>query len=124
MGAPSAKLAALALAALAVAASGCGETERVRAERGTLTMQLTDFRIKPQDIRARAGETTVTIVNRGRLPHNLKVMAGDSTRIGFFTVLPGERESKVRNLTRGRFELICTVANHAELGMRGTLVVR
>jgi plastocyanin len=112
------------LAAGTAGAAGCGGQDRVRAKRGTLTMELTDFRIKPQDIRARTGTATVAIVNRGRLPHNLKVMSGDRTQIGFTTILPGARASKVRDLRRGRYDLICTVANHAELGMHGTLVVR
>jgi plastocyanin len=117
-------LAVLLVGCLAAGAAGCGGEDRVRAKRGTLTMELTDFRIKPQDIRARTGTATVEIVNRGRLPHNLKVMSGDRTQIGFTTILPGARASKVRDLRRGRYDLICTVANHAELGMHGTLLVR
>ena len=124
MALPHAKLAAVAVLLSALALPACGGEDRVRAKRGTLTMELTDFRIKPQDIRARTGSATVEIVNRGRLPHNLKVMSGERTQIGFTTILPGARASKVRELRRGRYDLVCTVANHAELGMYGTLVVR
>ena len=122
MGHPHVKLAAVAAAALTLAA--CGGEDRVRAKPGLLRVELTDFRIKPQDIRIKAGETTVEVVNRGRLPHNFKVLAGEQTRIGFFTMHPGERQAKVRNLTRGTFELVCTVGNHRELGMYGSLRVR
>jgi uncharacterized cupredoxin-like copper-binding protein len=118
---------AAAVTTLALVCAGCGaggDGDRVRAPRGKLTVRLVDFRIEPQEILARRGETTVEVVNAGRLPHNFQVLAGSSTRIGFTTLLPGESASKVRRLTRGTYEILCTVANHRELGMYGTLRVR
>jgi plastocyanin len=122
MGRPHAKLAVALLAGLA-ALPGCGD-DAARAKRGTLALELVDFRIDPQEVRARRGEATVSVVNRGRLPHNLKVMAGERTQIGFTTLLSGARASKVRTLRKGTYKLVCTVGNHEELGMYGTLTVR
>ena len=115
---------AAALVAALLLLAGCGGTDRVRAKPGLLRVVLTDYRLQPQDIRIRPGETTVEVVNRGRLPHNFKVLAGEKTRIGFTTMMPGQRQSKVRTLTRGSFEIVCTVGNHRELGMYGSLRVR
>lgn len=122
MARPHAKLSAVALAA-ALALSACGE-DPARAKRGQLTLTLVDYRISPQDVVARPGGTTIEIRNDGRLPHNLKVMAGEGTMIGFDTIKPGERARKFRRLRRGTYKFVCTVGNHEDLGMFGSLTVR
>jgi plastocyanin len=118
------------LAALA-AASTLGGSAPVRAQGGRLMLTLDDFSIAPQDVSARAGELTVTVVNRGHIGHNLHVRrytrevaspARDVVKIP--TVKPGRSVTRRIRLKPGTYTMYCSVANHEELGMYGKLVVR
>lgn len=104
--------------------SACGGEEPARPRGSIVYITLDDFRIKPQDIRLGAGEYTFKVFNAGRLPHNFKVRAGEQTRVGFSTLLPRRGEAKLRRISRGGYKIVCTIANHEELGMYGTLTVR
>ncbi len=66
----------------------------------------------------------LTLDNQGDLAHNIKVLEGE-TEIGGLPSFPGgeERTTTVRVET-GRYRLVCTVADHEELGMAGELQVR
>jgi plastocyanin len=70
------------------------------------------------------GRITITLDNRGALAHNLKVLHGGRDLGGTPTFQGGRTESGTVELERGRYEMVCTVGNHAELGMVGTLEVR
>jgi plastocyanin len=114
----------LCLAALALA--GCGErstVERVRDGRAEIT--LDDFMIEPQTLRAQAGRITFDVRNSGRIGHNFRVR-GEHNRewVQITTLLPGETRSETVRLPPGDYRTFCSVANHEELGMWGTLVVR
>ena len=114
----------LCLAALALA--GCGEratVERVRDGRAEIT--LDDFMIEPQTLRAEAGRITFNVRNEGRIGHNFRVR-GEHNRewVQITTRLPGETGSQTVRLPPGDYRTFCSVANHEELGMWGTLVVR
>jgi plastocyanin len=70
-----------------------------------------------------AGTLTLTVRNEGSLAHNLRVFSGDED-IGGTPSFPGGRSDSARlNLEHGSYELICTVGDHEELGMKGTLQV-
>jgi plastocyanin len=73
---------------------------------------------------ARPGAVKLTLANEGSLAHNLRVLR-DGTELGGTPTFQGRstRSGTVR-LAPGRYELICTVGNHSDLGMRGTLRVR
>jgi plastocyanin len=71
-----------------------------------------------------AGTLAVTLQNDGSLAHNLKVLRGDD-QIGGTTTLPaGQRGSARLKLEPGSYRIICSVGDHEQLGMRGTLRVR
>ena len=71
-----------------------------------------------------AGRLTLTLRNEGSLAHNLKVVRGGE-QVGGTPSFPGGRSESARvNLEHGGYELVCTVGDHAELGMTGTLTVR
>ena len=70
-----------------------------------------------------AGTLTLTLRNEGSLAHNLRVLRGDEDIGGTPTFPAGRSESARLNLQHGSYEMICTVGDHAELGMRGTLRV-
>jgi plastocyanin len=114
----------LALAALLPA--GCGDAgPAVRTSAPAFTVTLDDYLLRPQAIRvAKGGRIAVTAVNRGRLGHTLFIRKGERIVLRIRTLRPGASATLTRRLTPGKYELFCTLANHEELGMRGTLTVR
>ena len=70
-----------------------------------------------------AGTLTVTLRNGGTLAHNLKVLRGDEEIGGTPTLPAGRSESARLNLDPGSYRIICSVGDHEQLGMRGTLRV-
>jgi plastocyanin len=118
-----ARATAAALATLALAA--CGESEpAAEARDGEVTIELDDFLLRPQSVRASAGELTFDVVNKGRLGHNFRVRGRNGEPVAIRTLLPGGQASETVRLAPGDYKMLCTVANHEELGMTGTLVVR
>jgi plastocyanin len=121
---PAACLTATVLAAALL--GGCGGADRVSAARdGRLAITLDDYFITPQEVEAPAGRVTFVVTDRGRLGHNLRVRSQDGRdRVKVTTLLPGDSATASAKLPRGNYKMVCTVANHAELGMSGRLVVR
>jgi plastocyanin len=69
------------------------------------------------------GTLSVRLVNEGSLAHNLRLMK-DGEGLGGTPSFPaGESRSARLRVERGSYEFTCTVGDHAELGMRGTLKV-
>ena len=69
------------------------------------------------------GTLRVTLANEGSLAHNLR-LTRDGEELGGTPSFPaGESRSARLRVERGSYEFICTVGDHAELGMRGTLKV-
>lgn len=65
-------------------------------------------------------DTTITLVNKGVLEHDLVIEELDlKTEL----LKPGETGSIVVNAPAGTYEYWCTVAGHKESGMIGTLTV-
>ena len=114
---------AAAFAALALA--GCGGSEpAVEARDRHVELVLDDFLIRPQNVRAPAGRLTFTVANRGRLPHNFRLRRRDGEPVAISTMLPGRSGRETVALRRGEYKMLCTVANHEQLGMTGRLVLR
>jgi plastocyanin len=119
--------AALTAAALAFtgASAGCGGTE-VRPERArdrSLTIAMHDFYFRPQAARAEPGKLRVTLVNDARIPHNFRLQHNGRLYAEVTALKPGERETHTYDLPRGSYKMFCSIANHEELGMYGTLTV-
>jgi len=70
------------------------------------------------------GKTTFEFKNAGSLAHNLRVEKGGEDIGGTNTFTGGETQSASVDLPPGDYELICTVGDHAELGMKGKLTVK
>ena len=118
-----ARVTAALLAAAALA--GCGEAEpAAQARDGRVAVALDDFLIRPQNVRASAGVLTFEAVNEGRLGHNLRVRGPDGEPVAIPTLLPGRSGRETVRLEPGEYKMLCTVANHEQLGMTGRLVVR
>jgi plastocyanin len=70
------------------------------------------------------GRLKITLENKGSLAHNLKVERDGEDLGGTPTFQGGRTESGTVELEPGEYEMICTVGNHADLGMTGTLTVK
>jgi plastocyanin len=71
-----------------------------------------------------AGPVTIRLRNAGELAHNLRVERDGEDIGGTPTFGGGETQAGRVNLEHGRYEMVCTVGDHAELGMRGELEVK
>ena len=87
-------------------------------------MVAKEYSFDPSEIVVRApGTLELTLRNEGSLAHNLKLRS-DGREVGGTPSFPGGRSESARlELPRGDYELVCTVGDHAELGMRGELTV-
>ena len=70
------------------------------------------------------GKLKITLDNQGSLAHNLKIEQGDRELGGTPTFPGGDARSGTVNLEPGSYTMICTVGNHADLGMVGELEVK
>jgi uncharacterized cupredoxin-like copper-binding protein len=126
-------LLATVLAVLAGVLGGCGDDDAFRTDRPVLRVTLDEYRIVPQNIVVKPGRTKLVVRNTGRLTHNLVIQIPEGPdgkpveipggRVG--TMQPGETAEPVKvTLRPGRYRLVCTIANHDDLGQYGTLEVK
>ena len=115
----------LSLLALLIALPGClSEGATTRERRHAATVTLDDYFIRPQNLSVPGGRTTLTVVNRGRLGHTLRVRINDTVVLAYTAIQPGGSRTRSFHLRRGRYTMFDPIANNEELGMHGTLVVR
>ena len=113
-----------ALVALAVVI-GCGGDEPTAVVRNaTVEISLDEFFITPQNLTAKPGHMTLRVANRGRLRHSFRLWGADSAPVEIESIFQGAATVRVAELEPGEYRMVCTVSNHAELGMTGRLVVR
>ena len=119
-----------ALAACLAALAGCGEGDGKPAR--TLTVPAgepvrviaTSYSFDPGRIVAAGGEPLrFTLVNRGDLAHNLKVLDAERELGGVQSFPSGQQRSFRVPVSPGSYTFVCTVADHRELGMEGELRV-
>jgi plastocyanin len=67
----------------------------------------------------KAGTYTLSLRNDGNVPHNLTIKGQGGTP----NVQPGETATVTVTLKAGQYEMVCTIGDHAEQGMDGTLTV-
>ena len=129
---PRSILASVLLAALGAGLAGCGDDDVFRTDRPILRMKLDEYRIVPQDVKVRPGRLRIVATNVGRLTHNLKVVQRDPDDLeappteidGTGTAQPGESVPvTLERLEPGEYRIVCTIANHDDLGQYGTLTV-
>ena len=127
------RLAAALLATSAIALGGCGGGETFSTDRPILRLSVDEYRIVPQDIVARPGRIKIVVRNTGRLTHNLVIQVPPKdvddkpeevpgARVK--SMQPGEAAQPIKvTLAPGEYRLVCTIANHDDLGQYGKLVV-
>ena len=119
----------LALCSLLVAACGDDDDESGRTVSAPANAKLRvladEYSFDPSGIvLAGAGTLTLILRNQGSLAHNLKLFRGDEEIGGTSTLPAGRSESTRLNLEHGAYRMVCTVGDHEEQGMTGTLRVR
>jgi uncharacterized cupredoxin-like copper-binding protein len=130
---PRSTLLATVLAVLAGVLGGCGDDDVFRTDRPVLRVTLDEYRIVPQNVVLKPGRTKLVVRNTGRLTHNLVIQIPEGPdgkpleipggRVG--TMQPGETGEPVKVMLRpGTYRLVCTIANHDDLGQYGTLEVK
>jgi plastocyanin len=92
-----------------------GEPARVTAD---------EYSFDPDRLSVASGRVRIVLKNDGSVAHNLKVLKDGEEVGGTPTFVGGESRSATLRLRPGRYEMVCTVGDHEQLGMRGTLVVR
>jgi plastocyanin len=89
-----------------------------------LTVTADEYSFDPDRITvAKPGELAVRVRNKGSLAHDLRIRH-DGRDIGGTPAFQGGSRSFRIRLARGRYSFLCTVGDHAQLGMRGTIRVR
>ena len=128
---PRSILPAVLLCALVAGLAGCGGDDVFRTDRPILRMKLDEYRIVPQDIVAKPGRMKFVVRNTGRLTHNLVLQIpegpdGKPVEIArVSTMQPGETGEPIKvTLLRREYRLVCTIANHDDLGQYGKLDVQ
>ena len=105
------------------AAAG-GGGEQAAAAPASFSVTLSEFKIDPAMIDAPSGSAlTFQVKNGGTVQHTFAVQAGDKT---YATPMidPGKTATlNVPALGAGNYTYLCTVTGHADLGMKGTLMV-
>ena len=120
---PLARATAALLAALVLA--GCGGEEPTAVVRDArVEITLDEFFIQPQNVDVAPGRVRFEVTDRGRLRHSFRLWGPDRAPVEIDTLFPGDTVVRVADLPPGEYRMVCTVSNHAELGMTGRLVVR
>jgi plastocyanin len=70
------------------------------------------------------GPTQIEFENAGSLAHNLRVEKGGADVGGTDTFQGGETKTANVDLQPGVYTIVCTVGDHAQLGMKGKLTVK
>ena len=107
-------------AALLVAA--CGHTAAVGSDR-TVQIQLSEYRLQPQNIRVTRGLLTIIVHNHGVLDHNLALFQNGQTVDAINPLSPGETSQMTLILSPGTYSMASTVLSDQSLGAYGTLKV-
>jgi plastocyanin len=130
--------------AVAAAAAGCGgdddddgdgttaattqETTGGGGGGGAQTVEMTEFEFVPNDLSVEAGDTLSTD-NTGSTVHNLTVEQGSDPEqaskelAATPDVAAGDSADLQVDVDPGEYSIVCTIGNHRELGMVGTIRV-
>jgi plastocyanin len=134
----------LALGALAFFVTGCGgdddddtaATEATTTEEaaagggeaaagggGAPSVSMTEYAFDPSDLTVSEGDL-IEVTNDGELSHNMTIEGQD---LATSDLEPGTSQQLLlgngTTLPPGEYEFVCTIGDHAEQGMTGTLTV-
>ena len=127
-------LTSLAIALLALGLAACGGDDdgggggpAVTFKKGqAVKVKGQEYKFDPGNVvvEGGGGTTTIEFENAGSLAHNLRIEKGSEDVGGSPTFQGGETKSATVDLAPGEYTMICTVGDHADLGMKGKLTVK
>jgi iron uptake system EfeUOB component EfeO/EfeM len=106
----------------ALLVTACGHTAAVGSDR-TVQIQLSEYRLQPQNIRVSGGLLTIIVHNHGVLDHNLALFQNGQTVDSINPLSPGETSQMTLILSPGTYSMASTVLSDQSLGAYGTLRV-
>jgi plastocyanin len=119
-----------ALLACLLASCGGGDDEKKAPTTATTTASkglkvvAKEYSFDPENVVVKGGGSLkITLDNKGSIAHNLKVEKAGEEIGGTPTFPGGESQSGKVKLAPGSYTFVCTVGDHADLGMRGKLTV-
>ena len=112
---------ALLLAAV-VLVTACSHTEVVGSNR-TVQIQLSEYRLQPQNVKVSRVLLTIIVHNHGMLDHNLSLYQNGETVDSINPLAPGETSQMTLFLSPGTYSMASTVLSDQSLGAYGTLRV-
>jgi plastocyanin len=117
-------------ACVTVALAGCGGGgDKTRARTETVpagqAVKVTgrEYRFDPAALVLSAGRVRIRFSNEGSLAHDLRIFRGGRNVGGTPAFRSGSRTVTL-DLQPGAYRMVCTVGDHATLGMSGSLRVR
>jgi plastocyanin len=104
---------------------GGGKSVTVPASQ-PIAVTATEYKFDPGTITVTGGGGSVRfdLKNAGSQAHDLHVTKGGQDVGGTAVFGPDQSQGATVKLSPGTYEFICTVGNHADLGMKGKLVVQ
>jgi plastocyanin len=129
------------LVATVLALAGCGGDDKKGDDGGEksrdavtvghnqpIAFGASEYAFQPKTVTVYAGTSQPSVVrfvlrNNGSLAHDLHIQKDGSDLGGTAIFGPGKVESGEAKLGPGTYEFLCTVGDHAALGMKGKLVV-
>jgi hypothetical protein len=121
MSAPRASKLAL-VAGCAAVLVGCGHAQSVSGDR-TLHVALSEYHLRPDNIRVTAGYLDIQVRNYGRLTHNLVISRNGVTDGSTKPIWPGQSAEMTISLEPGTYSIASTMLSDQALGAYGTLKV-
>jgi uncharacterized cupredoxin-like copper-binding protein len=140
---PATAVPAIALAAVALVAAGCGSSDKSSSSSsnsggasapkkqaaaapsaGALAESATEFKFSKPAATAKAGKVTVNLTNDGQVPHAIEIEGTPKGDVKTNVIGPGQNAALTANLKPGKYEFYCPVDSHKQQGMKGTLTVK
>jgi plastocyanin len=119
-------LAATAAVALAGCGGGGGGGKTVTVAGGKpIAVTADEYKFDPANIVVKGGgPVRIQLRNDGSQAHDLHVERGGNDLGGTPVFSGGQTKTATLMLPAGRYDFVCTVGDHEQLGMKGTLTVK
>ena len=140
---PATAVPAIALAAVALVAAGCGSSNNSSSSSsnsggasapkkqtaapsaaGAIAESATEFKFSKPAATAKAGKVTVNLTNDGQTSHAIEIEGTPKGDVKTNVIGPGQSTTLTANLKPGKYEFYCPVDSHKQQGMKGTLTVK
>ena len=88
-----------------------------------MQIALNEYRVTPQDVRARNGILMLFVHNYGRLTHDLVISSKGQIWASTTPIAPGQTEELDTALYPGHYLMASSILSDQALGAYGTLIV-